>query len=291
MARWKLLGTVGGAVVVTGSVAIFGMVTGTSTSGNAAKANATLPKATAAVERGDLIDTETVDGTLGYGGERSLVNRASGTVTRTRSDGTVVKRGQTLYEVDQKPVTLMYGADPMYRPLREGTSGDDVETLERNLDALGHGDSLTVDEEFTAQTAAAVRAWQDDRGLPETGGVDAKQVIFASGAVRITDTKASEGESARPGSPMVSVTGTERKVTVDLDAADQQFAREKAEVGVELPGGETVRGRITEVGSVATAQEGSGEQAQEETRSTIEVEITLDDPYNAGRLDEAPVSV
>jgi peptidoglycan hydrolase-like protein with peptidoglycan-binding domain len=291
MARWKLLGTAGGAVVVAGSVAIFGMGAGTSTSGNAAKATATLPKATAAVERGDLTDTETVDGTLGYGGKRSPVNGASGTVTGTRPDGTVVKRGKTLYEVDQKPVTLMYGADPMYRPLREGTSGDDVETLERNLDALGYGDSLTVDEEFTAQTAEAVREWQDDRGLPETGSVDAKQVIFASGAVRITDTRAAEGELARPGSPMVSVTGTGRKVTVDLDAADQQFAREKAKVTVELPGGETVQGKITEVGGVATVQKGSGEQEEDETKSTIEVEITLDDPEQTGKLDEAPVSV
>ncbi|MFD0851704.1 hypothetical protein ACFQ07_05710, partial [Actinomadura adrarensis] len=60
---------------------------------------------------------------------------------------------------------------------------------------------------------------------------------------------------------------------------------------VELPGGETARGTITKVGSVATAPEGSGAQGEKETTPTIDVEITLDDPAKAGRLDQAPVSV
>jgi hypothetical protein len=42
---------------------------------------------------------------------------------------------------------------------------------------------------------------------------------------------------------------------------------------------------------VARAQEGSAEQGEEAPKSTIDVEITLDDPEKAGQLDEAPVSV
>ncbi|MQA86165.1 MAG: HlyD family efflux transporter periplasmic adaptor subunit [Streptosporangiales bacterium] len=256
-----------------------------------------LPKATATVTRGDLVDTETVDGTLGYGDEWQLNNGASGTVTWTRPDGATVERGETLYKVNGDPVTLMYGSMPMYRPLAEGVdNGNDVEQLERNLKALGYGDDLTVDEEFTPVTADAVEDWQDDRGLPETGRVDPSQVIFASGAVRIADTQISEGAPARPGAPALTVTGTERKVDVDLDTDDQDLARKGAKVSVELPDGETVDGKIVEVGSVATAEDsgesgGSSDEGSSSEESTIEVTVALDEPKKAKAFDQAPVSV
>jgi peptidoglycan hydrolase-like protein with peptidoglycan-binding domain len=49
-----------------------------------------------------------------------------------------------------------------------------VRQLERNLDALGYDADgrMTVDDEYTWATAAAVRALQEDRGLEETGEMD-----------------------------------------------------------------------------------------------------------------------
>jgi peptidoglycan hydrolase-like protein with peptidoglycan-binding domain len=249
-----------------------------------------LPAATGTVTRGDLIDTETVDGTLGYGDERALVGAASGTVTWIAGVGATVKRGGRLYDLNNEPVTLMYGDEPMYRTLSEGTSdGPDVKQLERNLDALGYGAGVTVDDHFTAATASAVEKWQQDRGLEQTGAVDGAQVIFAPGAVRITERKAELGGRTVAGKPVFEVTGTERQIRVDLDTDDQQLARKGAAVTVELPGGKTASGRITKVGTVAvTKKPGSSSSS---TESTIEVDIALDDPKDAGRLDKAPVSV
>ncbi|RJL34644.1 hypothetical protein D5H75_07290 [Bailinhaonella thermotolerans] len=244
--------------------------------------------ATAEVTRGDLVDTASVGGTLTYADERKVPGGPSGTVTWVPEEGRVIKRGQALYKVDRKPMTLMYGRLPMYRTLRQGVSdGPDVEQLEKNLRALGYGDDMTVDDHFSYATHLAVLEWQDDRGLPETGAVDAKQIVFLPGEVRVADAKIAVGDRAAQGQAL-TVTSTRRLVHVDLDATKQNLAKKGAEVGIELPDGSRTAGRIAEVGRVAeTTQNAQGEEAD----PTIDVEITLTDPKKAGRLDQAPVTV
>jgi peptidoglycan hydrolase-like protein with peptidoglycan-binding domain len=241
---------------------------------------------TADVTRGDLVDTESVDGTLGYADEREVRTGASGTVTWAPDEGATVKRGGSLLRVDGAAVSLMYGATPLYRPLSLGVSdGADVRQLESNLKALGHGDDLTVDDEFTSATAQAVRDWQDDRGLPETGSVDAGQVVFLPGAVRIKKVNATVGARTSQAQPALTATGTRRLVHVDLDADKQDLARKGATVSIELPGGRSVKGKIVEVGTVA---EQSG--AEQDQKTTVSVDISLG-KSGTGRLDEAPVTV
>ncbi|MFI6515792.1 peptidoglycan-binding protein [Spirillospora sp. NPDC050679] len=242
--------------------------------------------ATADVRRGDLVDTETVDGTLTYADEREVRSGASGTVTWVPEEGATVERGEPLLRVDGEAVTLMYGGTPMYRTVGEGDEGGDVRALERNLRALGYGDGLTVDEEFTGATADAVREWQDDRGLEETGRVGPGQVVLLPGAARIKKVSAPEGARTGAGQPVMAVTGTRRLVRVDLEADRQGLAREGARVSVELPGGRVAGGTVAEVGTVAVE---SGDQQNPKT--TVKVDVTLDKGARTGRLDRAPVSV
>lgn len=249
------------------------------------------PAATAPITRGDLVATETEDGTLGYADTQTLLGGASGVVTWLPAVGSTVRRGHTLYDLNQEPVTLMYGGVPIYRTLSDGVSdGDDVKELERNLHALGYGPGMTVDDEFTSETTDAVEAWQDDRGLPETGVIDGSQVIFADGAVRITDREADKGGRSAAGRPVLKVTSTDRQVKVNLDTANQQLARKGEKVTVELPDNSTVDGKITKVGTVASKSGDSG-SSDDSSDSTIEVDISLAHPEKAGRLDQAPVSV
>ncbi len=56
--------------------------------------------ATATVERRDLVDRDTVQGTLGYADSYALLAGATGTITRLRDPGAVVRRGQSLYDID-----------------------------------------------------------------------------------------------------------------------------------------------------------------------------------------------
>jgi peptidoglycan hydrolase-like protein with peptidoglycan-binding domain len=250
----------------------------------------TLPSATTAITRGDVVDTESVDGNLTYADERTISAGASGTVTWAPDEGATVTRGRPLLKVDGKPVTLMYGSLPLYRPLRQGVDdGRDVRQLERNLKALGYGDDMTVDDSFTAATAQAVKDWQDDVGLPETGAVDASQVVFESGAVRISDVKTAVAARVGPAQPALTVTGTERVVHVDLDATKQNIAKKGAAVTVELPDGNQVRGRITKVGTVAQASNSDNQDPNDDSY-TIDVDIRVSGK-GIGRLDEAPVTV
>ncbi|MQA98000.1 MAG: hypothetical protein GEV11_26565 [Streptosporangiales bacterium] len=288
-------GTAGIVLVATGGGAAYAVYSGVNEPAPKASAG---PAATEQIRRGDVVQRTTATGTLGYADSFDLTAARSGTVTYVPTEGATVKRGQTLYGVDRTPVTLMYGKVPLYRTLSEGvTDGPDVRQLESNLRALGHGDGLTVDEEFTAATAAAVEAWQEDRGLTETGRVDAAQVVFRPAAVRVADAALQTGERAGPGAKALTLTSTRRIVLVPLDVADQRLAKKGGKVQVELPAGDTVDGVIIEVGTVATAprsesgSSGAGSDGGATEDPTVDVEVELTDPDDAGGLDQAPVSV
>lgn len=123
-------------------------------------------------------------------------------------------------------------------------------------------------------------------GLAETGTVGAAQVAVASGPVRIAGVAAEARTTA--GRSVVTTTSTRRVVHVDLDSDDQRLARIGAPATVNLPGGGRGRGRITSVGTVAEPVRENGQPTGE---STIDLDVTLDDPGDLGRLDQAPVMV
>src|SRR6266498_6028577 len=139
-----------------------------------------LPPATAEVTRTTLVETKTVSGTLGYGDAVPVGAVGAGTLTWIAAVGSTVQRGQPLFKLDERPVVALYGAVPVYRTLRVGVAGVDVKQLEENLSGLGYK-GFTVDNTFTAGTAAAVRDWQNSLGLPVTGAVESWQVVFTPG--------------------------------------------------------------------------------------------------------------
>ncbi|MEU6752284.1 peptidoglycan-binding protein [Spirillospora sp. NPDC046719] len=242
------------AVAVAGGAAAVALNTG----GGSGKDRATaLPPNTTQVTRQTLKDEQTEDGSLGYGPTYTATSRLQGTLTKVPESGDVIKRGQALYEVDGDPVVLMYGSKPAYRPLRIGTEGSDVERFEKNLKALGY-DGFTVDKEYTADTADAVEKWQDDLGLDETGTVELGRVVFAPEPVRIDSLQANAGDPTGPGRKVLTYTGTDKAVTVELDTTDQRMARKGAAVEVTLPDDTTVSGRIDEVSTVIKPGDGQG---------------------------------
>ena len=164
----------------------------------------------ATVQRRTLVDSAIVAGTLGYADERSIVNRLSGTVTWLLAVGSVVRPGETLLRVDGSPVVLMDGRVPAYRALRAGVSdGADVLQLERGLRALGHAAAgMTVDRHWDSATTAAVRHWEDARGLEETGRVELGRIVFAPGARRVSEHEVDVGSTGSGGAAGVADAGT-----------------------------------------------------------------------------------
>ncbi|WP_131732874.1 efflux RND transporter periplasmic adaptor subunit [Actinomadura formosensis] len=275
--RTLVLGAAGVAVAGGAGLAAAGLGGG----GAPAAAHGALPPATAAIERTTLVETQEADGTLGYGGTRTVSAAGRGTVTWLPGAGSVIPRGRPVYRVDNKPVPLLYGRLPIYRTLAAGTEGTDVLQLERNLQALGYT-GFTVDKTYNAATAAAVKRWQDALGVEETGTVRPGAAVVASGRIRVAERKASVGD--RLGGPVLTCTGTTRVVTVDLNVQYQRLAKKGAAVEIELPSGDTVKGRITSVGKVA-------KQGREDQPSTIEVEIAIGSQHRLGSYDKAPVEV
>ncbi|MGW6551859.1 peptidoglycan-binding protein [Streptomyces sp. NPDC055051] len=255
-----------------------------------------LPSATAPVTRGDLTDSSSRDGTLGHLGERKInAGGPGGTLTWLAPAGSVVERDERLYEVDGEAVRLMYGDEPMYRTLTAGDKGRDVRQLEENLAALGHT-GFDVDEEYTDRTAAAVKRWQKSHDLKQTGTVGPDRIAFAGSAVRVKDAgpdagaggqgRIAPGDRLSTGTPVLTVTGSERVVTFDVPAAEAATARTGTKVTVTLPDGTRLPGKVTAVGRTATA----GDDPQDKTPK-IDVTVSFDDPGEVKGVDQSPVTV
>ena len=169
--------------------------------------------------------------------------------------------------------------------------GEDVRELERNLRALGHDPDhdMDVDDHWDWATTAAVERFQKARGLDEDGRLSRGEIVFRPGATRVGQARAQVGQQLAPGAQLAELSSTERDVTVDLDARRQSIARVGESVTVDLPTGRTARGRITDVGKVATKPSGRDQQDAEPT-----IAITIDLLGRDGRgtgLDQAPVDV
>ncbi|WP_433053014.1 peptidoglycan-binding protein [Dactylosporangium sp. CS-033363] len=241
------------------------------------------PIRTTTITKGTLAATESVDGTLGFGDPVTVNGRLPGTVTALPAEGSRIGRGQPMYRADGRPVVLFYAAAPFYRALKPGDEGEDVRALEANLAALGYK-GFTADDSYTGATADAVRDWQEDLGLPETGTVELGRIVVAPDAVRVGEVKAHLGDGAT--GPILQWTGSTRLVTVQLDVTEQRLAAIGAEATVKLPDDREVPGKISAIGAVATAS-----TQNNQTKVTVDVTVTVADQDKLGTFDVAPVTV
>ncbi|GII57158.1 peptidoglycan-binding protein [Planotetraspora thailandica] len=278
----------GRAIAVTGGVAVLAAAVSATAIGVGGRSGTAVaertPPATATVERTTLTETKQVDGTLGYGDTAAVTGRGQGTITWLPDPGATITRGRAVYSADADRVPLLYGTLPLYRVLTTGVEGRDVRQLEQNLARLGY-DGFTVDDTFTSATRAAVEAWQDDLGLPETGRVAPGDVVVHDGPLRVAEVKAALGGQAA--GPVLTITGTTREVTVALDVADRHMVKKGTKASVELPDGTTVQGTVASVGKVAT----QATDAQGETETTVEVIVSVRDDAKLRSYDTAPVDV
>lgn len=246
---------------------------------------ADVPPATAEVTRQTLVDQREEAGELGYGDDKTYTSRLTGTLTRLPKTDAALTRGKTVCQIDDLPVVLLYGTLPAYRELTVGTEGSDVKQFEKNLAALGY-DGFTVDETYSDSTATAVKAWQDDLGLPETGAIELGRVVYAPSSVLVKSHDAAVGDAVGPGTALLTYTGKEKVITITLGADDGDLVKDDAKVEVELPDGKTVAGKVERTETVIEPGEGD---ADPETK--IEVTVTVDDDKALADYDSASVQV
>jgi HlyD family secretion protein len=295
--RWiaaVALAAVAGAGIAAG---ITGTRTGGGAGGGGVSDNA-YPTSTATVTRQSLSSEIPVTATLGYAGSYTVVNQASGILTRLPQIGKVVSEGQVLYEVSGRPVVLFYGATPAYRSLSAGTNnaltGPDVRELNADLVAMGYASSSEIptgSDVFSSWTAAGVEKLQSALGVTANGTLGLGDIVFLPGAARITSVSAALGATVPAGQAVMSATSTARMVTVDLDSAQQSEVAAGDHVTITLPDNSVTPGVVTSVGKVATSASPSAASPGSSGAATITVLVTPADPAATGTWDQAPVTV
>ncbi len=149
-----------------------------------------------------------------------LPNQAVGVVTRVGdiSSGNI-SPGTILYWVGERPVFVAQGKVPAFRSLQVDSQGEDVAQAEQFLADLGYT-GFKVDQKYTADTARAVKQWQKDQGLEQTGVIDKADLIFFETlpARAIFDTEALQvGKTLTGGEPIVKVLSDQPKIVIRVD--------------------------------------------------------------------------
>ncbi|HEV3290064.1 MAG TPA: peptidoglycan-binding protein [Streptosporangiaceae bacterium] len=247
---------------------------------------------TAIVTRRTLVSHTQVSATLQDAGSYSVVNQASGTLTRLPAVGRVVRQGQALYQVNGLPVVLLYGNVPAWRTLSAGMTGRDVRELNAGLVRLGYATAAALGpragwDYFSSETAYALEQFQEHLGITSpTGKLTLGQAVFLPSAVKITawGTSVAPGTAAAPGTALMTATSDSPVVSIALDSADEPEVKAGDTVAVTLPTGSTAAGVVTSVGTVATTNASTG-------ATTVTVLVALKHPAVARRLSSAPVTV
>lgn len=288
--HWALVGAAALAAVIVGGVVV--MFDGKP----AAPAAQEQAVNTATVQEAKLSYVVYQDGTLTYraqsdGSPYGVIDQARGTYTMLPDAGEKIDCGAVLYRVDDKPVVLLCGATPAYRSLLEGDSGADVSELNADLVRLGYATEAQLDpssDDFSAETAAALRKLQSKLGADQTGSLALGQAVFLpEPSVRIATVTGELAGSARPGMQVLSATSDTLEVQVALDPSQQGEVKRGDGAQITLPDNTTVTGKVDRLGAVtqiAPGQTGAG-------AATIPAYISLDHPERVRGLDQAPVQV
>jgi peptidoglycan hydrolase-like protein with peptidoglycan-binding domain len=286
--RWRAVLVV--IVIVVVAVVVAGVLKGTTAPGaSGAGADKT---STALVTRRTLVSQTEVNGTLEDAGSYSVVNQASGTLTRLPRVGKVVRQGQALYQVDGLPVVLLYGDVLAWRTLKAGMTGRDVRELNAALVRLGYATPAalgprSVWDYFSSETAYALEQFQAQLGVTHpTGSLSLGQAVFLPSAAKITAwaTDIVPGITAAPGTALMTATSDFPVVTIALDTSQQAEIKAGDRVSVTLPRGTITPGVVTSIGTVAATNATTG-------ATTITVLVVLKHPTRARHLSSAPVTV
>lgn len=282
----RALAIIGAASATVIAIAVTVVVVSDRTSAPAAMAPEV---ATITVESTDLTNSQLFAGTLGYGTEQAVRSTGGGTITALPSVGATVARGKSLYRVNDRPVPVFFGATPLFRKIGEaGQTGADIRVVARNLAKLGFPTGINVHDRASAwsgQATLALTKWQSKVGLEPTGELSVGQVVVLPGAARVSTVIARLGDGV--GEDVVTVTSTDKVVTVDVAASDVSKLATGAEVAIILPDGARVPGTISAVATVVAEKE----EGPADGPPTLTVTIAPVEPDDLADFDFASVSV
>jgi peptidoglycan hydrolase-like protein with peptidoglycan-binding domain len=178
------------------------------------------------------VDGEPVVGLLGdtpayrtltaYPEPVSVATPVDGVITWLPEVGSELTNGSVIMRIDGQPVIALVGDVPAYRDLRdlpENMTGDDVLQLEQMLAEAGLAEAydVTVDNEFTAQTANALEALQEFIGAVDDGALNVGEFVVLDVPTTVIDVPADVGDrAAAGGDPVLTLADGERLAGPDV---------------------------------------------------------------------------
>lgn len=158
-----------------------------------------------------------------------------GTVTSLElAAGKPLNAGDIALTVDLRPVVVAQGAVPMFRDLGPGSSGADVEQLRRLLRAMGA--DVAEKGKYDDALAAAVRRWQGQLGVDQTGTVGAGDIIFLPRLPSsiVAASEVAVGTKLAPGQALLAVPQAQPKLTMQVGPEHVAFVPVGTKVEVTL---------------------------------------------------------
>ncbi|MDR1152354.1 MAG: hypothetical protein LBK72_07760 [Bifidobacteriaceae bacterium] len=126
---------------------------------------------------GSVGEVRTVSVTVERPEALASLNYLEGTVNAVNGSG-VADVGEMLFEVSGVPVRAVVCERPFFRDMVEGAEGRDVACLHGALMATGFLNAKDgKGSEFTAATKTAVKRWQKDLGIRQTGLVNLGELV------------------------------------------------------------------------------------------------------------------
>ena len=218
------------------------------------------------ITRGTLQGETSAAGTLRFSDSHVLRSGFEGVVTWLPAAGTVLHAGDRLYDAGGESAYLMHGSIPAWRAFEDGMSkGSDIQQLQSALQGLGYF-TREPDGTFGWWTIRAIRAWQKDMSLEQTGAIPLGRIVFAPDDLRVGSIKSRVGDKV----------------------ADQQLGVVGNKVTLHLPGAVDTTGTISSVGT-PTEKSGSGDSKEKER--VIPVTIVPDDASVTADFQEVSVTV
>jgi hypothetical protein len=167
---------------------------------------------TTTVVRTDLTTTATYNATVGFDALQTVTGTGPGTITQLPAAGSVVKRGQPLYWVDDQPVVVFYGTAPLFRTLGMPDPGTAQVALQSAQAGL-----------LAAQQALTTAENQEKPISQATLALDRAAVAQAQNTVT-TDQTALNQASAPPAGQDVTTVAANLAALGDLPASEADMS-------------------------------------------------------------------
>ena len=240
-----------------------------------ATATTSAAPATTAARRATLTQTVDASFTLAQEDTVKLASATAGTVTSVS-----LTKGKTITALAELATingTAIYGIPttyPLYRNLSSGDEGKDVLALEKALDAAGY-DPGDVDGTFDSDTVTALKDWQADQDLTETGTFDKSIFVGVKPNYLVDDVSVSVGDQVMNGGALATLAPRQSLVAkADVSQLDVNKLKVGQKVALTFDGlsSATATGKVSDI---ATTSESSGSSAGTSTVVQYAVTVTV----------------